>query len=67
MSGRGHTFELRAISKEEVAQADELFLSSATKEVLPIVELDNQPIANGEVGPIYKQLKQAYNKVLAAL
>jgi D-alanine transaminase len=63
----GIPFELRPISKEEVAQADELFLSSATKEVLPIVELDDQPIANGEVGPIYKQLKQAYNKVLAAL
>lgn len=63
----GIPFELRALSKEEVAQADELFLSSATKEILPIVELDGQAIANGEVGPIYKQLKQAYNRVLAAL
>ncbi|MDO5666889.1 MAG: D-amino acid aminotransferase [Alcaligenaceae bacterium] len=63
----GIPFELRAISKEEVAQADEIFLSSATKEILPIVELDAQAIANGEVGPIYNRLKQAYNKVLAAL
>lgn len=63
----GIPFELRAIAKAEVAQADELFLSSATKEILPIVELDGQPIANGAVGPIYKQLKQAYNRVLAAL
>ena len=63
----GIPFELRPISQEEVAQADELFLSSATKEILPIVELDAKAIANGEVGPIYKRLKQAYNKVLAAL
>ena len=63
----GIPFELRAISKAEVVAADELFLSSATKEILPIVELDGEPIANGAVGPIYKQLKKAYNQVLAAL
>ena len=63
----GIPFELRPISQAEVEQADELFLSSATKEILPITELDAKPIAKGEVGPIYKALKQAYGKVLAAL
>lgn len=63
----GIPLHLRPVSKEEVEQADELFLSSATKEILPITELDAKPIANGEVGPIYKALKQAYGKVLAAL
>ncbi len=63
----GIPLHLRPVSQEEVEQADELFLSSATKEILPITELDAKPIANGKVGPIYKALKQAYGKVLAAL
>lgn len=63
----GIPFELRAISQEEIKQADELLLTSATKEVLAITELDAKPIANGEVGPIFKTLKQAYKKALAAL
>ena len=63
----GIPLHLRPVSQEEVEQADELFLSSATKEILPITELDAKPIANGEVGTIYKALKQAYGKVLAAL
>jgi D-alanine transaminase len=63
----GIPFELRPVSQAEVEQADELFLSSATKEILPIVELDAKPIANGQAGPIYTALKQAYGKVLAAL
>ena len=63
----GIPLHLRPVSQEEVEQADELFLSSATKEILPITELDAKPIANGQVGPIYMALKQAYGKVLAAL
>lgn len=63
----GVPFELRPIKQEEVAAADEIFLSSATKEILPITELDGQPIANGQVGPIFKQLKEAYTRVLDAL
>src|SRR5690606_23728651 len=40
----GIAFELRAISREEVLAADELLLSSATKEVLPVTRLDGQSV-----------------------
>jgi len=40
--------------------ADELWMTSSTKEILPIVRLDNTPIANGLPGPIFKRMYKAY-------
>ncbi|MES2415705.1 MAG: D-amino acid aminotransferase [Pseudomonadota bacterium] len=63
-SSAGIPFELRRITRAEVLAADELLLSSATKEVLPVTLLDGQPVGNGlekgKPGPIYKSLYSAY-------
>jgi D-alanine transaminase len=58
----GIPFALRPISREEVFAADELLISSASKELLPVVTLDGQPIGNGRPGPIYKSLYAAYQQ-----
>jgi D-alanine transaminase len=57
---QGIAFSLRRISREEVLAADELLLSSATKEVLPITMLDGKPVGNGWPGPVYKKLYEGY-------
>jgi D-alanine transaminase len=59
---RGIPFELRRISREEVMHADELLLSSATKEVLPVTRLDGRPIGTGNPGPIYGKLYAGYQR-----
>ena len=59
-------FELRRITRAEVLAADELLLSSATKEVLPITVLDGQPVGNGQPGPIYARLYSAYQQAKQA-
>lgn len=58
----GIAFVLRRISRDEVLQADELLLSSATKEVLPVTTLDGQPVGNGRPGPIYEKLYALYQR-----
>ena len=58
-------FEARRITRAEVYGADEVLLSSATKEVLPVVSIDGQAIGNGKPGPIYKQLYAAYQQAKA--
>ena len=58
----GIGFELRPISRAEVLAADELLLSSATKEILPITLLDGQPVGNGQPGPVYAKLYAAYQQ-----
>jgi len=52
--------ELRRISREDVLAADEVLLSSATKEVLPVTQIDGQPVGKGQPGPIYDQLYAGY-------
>lgn len=61
----GLGFELRRISRAEVLQADELLLSSATKEVLPITMLDGQPVGSGQPGPVYARLYTGYQQAKA--
>lgn len=63
----GIGFELRRIPKAEVLAADELMLSSATKEVLPITTLDGQPVGSGKPGPVTQKLYAAYQRAKDAL
>ena len=56
----GIPFELRHITKAEVLDADELLLSSASKEVLPVTLLDKVKVGTGLPGPIYARLHAAY-------
>ncbi|WP_298933005.1 D-amino acid aminotransferase [uncultured Ramlibacter sp.] len=58
----GIGFELRRIPRDEVLAADEILLSSATKEVLPVTLLDGRPVGNGQPGPIYQQLHALYQR-----
>jgi len=58
----GIPFELRRITREEVLAADEVLLSSATKEVLPVTQLDGRPVGNGRPGPIYDKLFAGYQR-----
>ena len=65
----GIAFNLRPISEADVTAADELMLSSATKEVLPVTSLDGQPVGHGAMrgkpGPVYARLHQAYVRAKA--
>lgn len=63
----GIPFESRPITEAEVLVADELLLTSATKEVLPITRYNGQPVGDGKAGPVYTRLREAYDAVIAAL
>lgn len=65
----GIPFELRRITRQEVLDADELLLSSATKEILPITMLDGLPVGHGaskgKPGPVYARLYEGYQAAKA--
>lgn len=63
----GLTFVLEPVSRERVVAADELMVSSATREVLPVVELDGKPVGAGTPGAVYARLRQAYDDCLSRL
>jgi D-alanine transaminase/branched-chain amino acid aminotransferase len=57
---RGFTaIERRAVTLEEFANARELFLTSATRGVMPVTRVDERPVADGAVGAITTQLMRA--------
>jgi D-alanine transaminase len=62
----GVPFEVRPVTHAEVLSADELMLSSATKEVLPVTLLDARPVGNGTPGPVFRRLHAAYQRAKAA-
>jgi D-alanine transaminase len=52
--------EVRRIAKSEVFDADELLLSSSTKEVLAVTTLDGKPVGNGKPGAMFARLHPLY-------
>jgi D-alanine transaminase len=46
--------------------ADEVLLSSATKEVLAVSTIDGKPVGSGKPGPVYRKLYEAYQAAKAA-
>ena len=62
----GIAYNLRPIAESDVRAADELILTSATKEVLPVTRLDGEPVGHGALrgkpGPVYARLYEAYQR-----
>ncbi|WP_026752594.1 aminotransferase class IV [Sediminibacterium sp. C3] len=46
------------IALEALANAEEAFITSSTKNVLPVIAIDGKPIGNGAPGPVTQQLLQ---------
>ena len=54
------TIEEREMSLDETLRADEAFITSSFKDIVPIVSIDNQKIGGGEVGEITKKLMKVF-------
>jgi D-alanine transaminase len=54
--------EMRRVHRREVRAADELWIMSSTKEVAPIVRLDEKPIGAGVPGPVFKKMRALFDE-----
>jgi D-alanine transaminase len=65
----GIAYNLRPISEADVRSADEVLLTSATKEVLAVTKLDGEAVGHGALrgkpGPVYARLHEAYQRAKA--
>jgi D-alanine transaminase/branched-chain amino acid aminotransferase len=64
LAAENHEVLLGAVTLDEAFAADEAFLTSTTRGVLPIVQLDGRPIGDGAVGPVTRELMAAWERVL---
>jgi D-alanine transaminase len=58
--GGGLAVEVRPISRDEVLAADEMWLSSSTKEVLAVTTVDGKSFAGGSPGPVFRRLRELF-------
>ncbi|MBF0256297.1 MAG: D-amino acid aminotransferase [Gammaproteobacteria bacterium] len=49
-----------SIGFDELQNADEIWMTSSTKEVMAVTRLNGQPFGNGQPGPIWRQITQLY-------
>jgi Branched-chain amino acid aminotransferase/4-amino-4-deoxychorismate lyase len=56
----GMTVEVRQVSEYELRTAAEIWLASATKEILPVTHLDGRPVGEGKPGPLYRRIDALY-------
>ncbi len=56
----GTKVELRPIAKSELASAQEVFVCSSIRELVPVVSIDGEPVGSGNPGPMTRELLRAY-------
>ncbi len=66
-AGIGIGCEERPLTDADLFGADEAFFTSTTKEIVPIVQVDDRTIGDGRVGPITRQLLAEYRRQAEAL
>jgi D-alanine transaminase len=53
--------EVRRIGVEELRGADEVWISAATRNVLPVTRIDDAPVGAGKPGPVWQRMNQAFD------
>ncbi len=59
-AAHGIPHEVRAISEAELREADELWMTSSTREIMAIVKLDGAPVGPGVPGPLAQRMDALY-------
>lgn len=52
----------KPVSREELEQADEIWITSSTWEIVPVVKLDDNPVGDGKPGRIWKRATEIYQQ-----
>ena len=67
----GIAYNLRPIPEADVRAADEVMLSSATKEIIAVTQIDGESVGHGALrgkpGPVYARLFEAYQRAKATM
>lgn len=59
----GLNVQEKPIPKAQLQQAEEIWITSSTREVVPIVTLDGSPIGHGVPGPLWRQVASLYTQL----
>ncbi len=58
----GVAYAEQEISEQELNSADEVWLTSSTKEIMPVTDLDGKAVGAGVPGPLFQKMTQLYSE-----
>jgi D-alanine transaminase len=58
----GLPYEIGRVSEQTVREADEIWVTSSTKEVLAVTTLDGKPVGNGKPGAVFRRMHHLYQE-----
>jgi len=51
----------RVVKREELDDADEVWISSSSKDIAPVIEIDGRPVGNGQIGDVWLAAQTLYS------
>jgi D-alanine transaminase len=60
LEANGMAHEVREVPEQEAKTADEIWVTSSTKEVLAVTTLDGKSVGSGRPGTVFKRIHQLY-------
>jgi D-alanine transaminase len=59
-TGHGQPVREQAVAASDLARASEIWITSSTREMVPVTQLDGRPVGSGSVGPVFARVWQWY-------
>lgn len=63
----GISLRVGLISEVDLRSASEIWLTSSTRGILPVIALDNKPVGNGHVGPVWQSMQNLFQEYKRAV
>jgi branched-chain amino acid aminotransferase len=60
--GRGLEVKYQPLRRDQLASVSEVFITSSSRGIVPVIKIDDMTIGQGRPGPVTKQLLQAYDE-----
>ena len=64
-AGAGIAVREEVLKRTDLGSVAELFLTGTTSEILPVVQVDGQAVADGKPGPVTRRLQKAYQEAVS--
>jgi D-alanine transaminase len=63
LEGQSRPVFEETVAESDLRTADEIWLTSSTKEILAVTRLDGQPVGSGRPGPVWRETLDLYQRV----
>jgi D-alanine transaminase len=57
----GIAVQERVVKVDELDSADEVWISSSSKEIAPVIEIDGKPVGDGKIGDVWLAAQTLYS------